>query len=416
MSLKATDPRSRITDLDALRGFALFGILVVNLLYFAHPFLKFELEPEVFTGADQWALNGIRFLFEGKFISLFSLLFGLGFTMLAYRFLERELPFYRVYYRRVVMLLFFGAAHFTLLWAGDILFIYGLCALFLPLFLHRKEKTLKIWIVVFLLLPILLFSALAGLMYLGAQNPEVAAELEKARQQVYEESAEELHYFLNSYNSASFGDIFEARMYEVGWMFKGMLFAPGGFNYIMALFLAGILLGKHNTAGRIEELLPSWNQTLKWMLTLGLLLAIIYTYVYQQTDLLWIDGWMVLLLLLFTLGTPLLALSYAILFVNGYRRMDTTAIAAGFKNVGRTALTNYLLQSVIATTLFYGYGLGWYGDVGPAALAGLAVLIFAAQMILSSWYLNHFRMGPAEWLWRVVTYWQKPVNDTGRDK
>lgn len=410
MNLKETDPSKRIIDLDALRGFALFGILIVNILYFGYPFLKIHLDTGLITGlGNQITLWGIRIFFEGKFITLFSLLFGLGFTMMATRFFERELPFYRVFYRRTGMLLIFGAAHFLLLWAGDILFIYGICAILLPLFLHRSEKTLKIWIGIFLLVPIVIFTLLTGLLELAMMDPDIAGELEQAREDGYRQISEQTAWLLTAYRSSSFSEVFEARMIETGWMFKGMLFNPGGFSYILAMFLVGVLWGKRNYARRGEELLPRWNRKLKWMLPAGLALTVFYLLVYNRADLLWIDWWLPLLLLLFIGATPLLTMSYSIAFLNAFQRIRNSLVGRGLAAVGRTALSNYLLQSLIATTLFYGYGLGLYGQLSILMLAGIAILIFALQMVLSLWYLRRWKMGPAEWLWRLVTYLKIPV-------
>lgn len=410
MALQQVDPRQRIVDLDALRGFALFGILIVNIIYFGYPFLKVFTDAELFTGVgDQLTLRGVRFFFEGKFITLFSLLFGLGFTMMAIRFIERELPFYRVFYRRVAMLLVFGAAHFLLLWAGDILFIYGMCAILLPLFLNRSEKTLKIWIGIFLLAPIFIWALFAGMIELAMHDPEVAAELNQAREEVYTEVAEQNTWLIKAYSSASIANVFEARMIETGWMFKGMIFNPGGFFYIMAMFLIGVLWGKRNYARRKDELLPQWNRKVRWMLPGGLIFTLFYLFALSRTDVLWIDWWTIIGSILFIMGTPLLTMSYSVLFINAFQRIRESFVGNGLAAVGRTALSNYLLQSVIATTIFYGYGLGLYAQLSLPLLMLIALAIFLVQISLSQWYLRRWNMGPAEWLWRVVTYWKKPV-------
>lgn len=399
----------RIVELDALRGFALFGILMVNILYFAWPWQGYFLESAREPGVlDQAVLLLIRFLFEGKFITLFSLLFGLGFAMMATSLRERELPFYRMHYRRALMLMCFGAAHILLLWAGDILLVYGACALVLPLFLNCNTSTLRSWIVALLAVPPCWAMLSLLLFQVQAQDPVAAADLRDARTTLREEARERLELMDEFYNASSFVKVFQARMLEYAWMIRGTLFGPSGLPYIMAMFLLGVLFGRRGDHLRIPELLPRWQWHLRWMLPAGGVLTLFYVYALHATEMLWLDLWFTLMVLFFVLATPLMALSWAVLFITAFRRLAGGMLMRGFTSVGRTALTNYLLQSLVATTLFYGYGLGWYGDLKPATLALVALAIYVGQMVISTLYLRHFRMGPLEWLWRLVTWMKLP--------
>ncbi|MCS6962969.1 hypothetical protein [Thermoflexus sp.] len=180
-SITPVQQAERIQIVDILRGFALFGILFVNMPAFSQPFqaLLFPMSPAAlwYDHAARWL---IHFLGEGKFYTLFSLLFGLGFTLQMERIESRGGRFVLFYLRRLLVLLGIGIVHAFLIWAGDILILYALLGLLLLLFRKAQPRTLLVWIILLIALPLLLNAAVTGLVAWGRTVPESAAQIEQA--------------------------------------------------------------------------------------------------------------------------------------------------------------------------------------------------------------------------------------------
>lgn len=387
--------------MDALRGFALVGILMVNILVLGQPSLRYVLEPGYWEGgADRAAFFGVHFLFRGQFITLFSFLFGVGFAMMAGRLMEKDVAFRWVYGRRVAMLLAFGLVHVLALWYGDILVTYALCGMLLPLFLNRSERTLKVWIGVALLLPVVGAGVMAALTHAAHWAPEWGDGLLALYASAEERAEQDLEFLLSGYAASSFGEVFRARMTEAAYLGNDVIQVP----YIFALFLLGVLVGRRGYPHRLVELMPAWRRWLPLLLGAGFTLNAFWYLVEGWVNPFHPDVRTALWAALFVTATPFLAAGYAVTFLHFYGTRGAGILGRGLAAMGQMALTNYLLQSVVATSIFYGYGLGLYGQLGPAALVGLAMAILLLQMGGSAWYLRHFRRGPLEWLWRRVTY------------
>ena len=395
-------PGQRIQIIDIWRGFALLGILLVNMAFFNHAVQEVSLGMAAsgpISQIDQIASWFVAFFGEGKFYSIFSFLFGLGFAIQQQRAQEKGGRFVPVYLRRLLVLLGIGLIHAYLFWVGDILIFYSLLGIVLLIFFrNRRPKTLRTWFFILLIVPLLINGALWGIVELGKMAPggeammaEVFAEQEHAFRQA-SIAANEI------YATGTFAEITQQRVADMNYMYTVFPFIA--FN-ILAMFVLGLYAGKQ----RLHETLPNDNARLRKILAWGLAIGVIGNLLYVVYGHMGsrIEPSLSLMLSITgqTFGAPALAMAYlAALALLAPRVSFLSRLAP----VGRMALTNYLLQTVICVTLFYGYGFGLYGRIGQAGGLLLTAVIFLLQIPFSNWWLNRYRFGPMEWLWRCLTY------------
>jgi len=403
--IRPVPPAERIKVIDILRGFALFGVLLINMR-------NFDLPGQEWTGnGDLVALWLTIALGDSKFWTLFSFLFGLGFALQLGRAEARGVRFLRVYLRRLGVLLLFGVLH-HLIYGGDILFDYAVVGFLLPLFYGRSSKTILVVAALCFVIPIMQFAMDVRARQLARVDPQVAqlAAKEAARREAQRVIGRE--EFLQLATKGSFREYvaYRARVFARRYStLDAYLWLPGGPGGMLGgpfpLFLLGLYIGRRRVFQNLPSYLPLIRKMLPWGVGLGLAGTLVsvagqwptQAVPYSQstrhfTGILWF------------LGTPPLSFSYAagiILLVQKEVWMKRLAPLAA---IGRMALTNYLLQSLIFTTLFFGYGLGFYGQVGPALNVALTLSIYTIQAALSVWWLRHFRFGPVEWLWRSLSY------------
>lgn len=388
----------RLIHLDVLRGFALLGILLVNFEWFTRPMLSVVLRmgPEL-SGADRAVDWIIHWLAEGKFYPLFAVLFGAGFALMAGRAEALGSPLLGNRLRRMLVLAGFGVAHIALVWAADILLIYALAAFLMMLLFHRTPvKRLWKWGLAFILAPVFFLWLSTGLIGLAQQVPELNAELASdtasARQFVHEQirSAEGIHaeggYIENLHQR---------------WRDYLALF---GYGEVVIMVLGFFMLGRWLIeAGILRQVSAHARFLQRWRLcglAFGLALAAGATALMYQADLIMPNVRLAAGYTLLTTAGIVLSLGYLATVVLAADRLRWLAPA------GRMALTNYLVQSVFWTFVFYGYGLGLWGQVPRVWHPLLVILFFAIQVAFSHWWLARFRFGPAEWLWRSLTYWR----------
>ncbi|MFZ5823849.1 MAG: DUF418 domain-containing protein [Bacillota bacterium] len=367
-----TPEGERIAIIDTLRGFALFGILLVNMRVFSTPWIDPEASALLFPGPLDRAVDwSVRFLAEGKFYTLFAFLFGLGIWLQGERGHDT-----RLLRRRLLFLLLLGLLHALFIWSGDILAPYALLGLLLLLFRRRSTRTIIIWMMILLAIPLGLSSWLNSL---ADGEPGGLSAMAS--------------WMLELYRHGTYGEIVGFRLLELGLSYVAMA-ATFGLYQVLTLFLAGLLAGRFSLFREPERHRALLRRVLFWGLPLGAagsLLALL-------------SDSLPLLTLGALLGGPGLGFAYGAGLTLLSLRPGWTERLAPLTAAGRMAFTNYLLQSVICTLIFYSYGLGLYGQVGPAAGLILSFLIYSLQLLLSRWWLARFRSGPLEWLWRSLTY------------
>lgn len=398
-------PAERILAIDVVRGFALFGILLVNMAFFSRPLQSILLNETVWGPWDHATELVIRALAEGKFYVLFSLLFGLGMALQMERAAAAGRGFAGYAVRRLLVLLAIGVGHAVLLWYGDILTPYAVLGFLLLAFRGRRDRTILIWAGVIYLVPLVIGGVLTGLIELARLMPDSAAEIDKAFALQRAEFRVLAATALQNYGHGSWADALRQRLTDLSTSTWGYFFiAP----VIAAMFLTGLVIGRRRILQAPEQHVQLLRTLAVVGIPVGLACNVGFATVTADASLLELSGRWYLAYVLQAAGAPLLAGGYAAALVLLLRREAWSERLRPLAAVGRMALTNYLLQSIICTTLFYGYGFGLFGKVGPAAGAMLALVIYAAQVPVSAWWLARFRFGPAEWAWRTLTYgrWQ----------
>ncbi|HEY7883587.1 MAG TPA: DUF418 domain-containing protein [Cellvibrionaceae bacterium] len=396
-TINATTQSERLIHLDILRGFALFGILLVNFQWFTRPLQAVYLGPDAaLTGADFAVDWLITWLAEGKFYPLFAMLFGIGFTLMAERAGETGVGFGAAYGRRLLVLALMGLGHMAFIWSGDILLLYALSAVVMLIFFRLTPvQRLWKWALVLIGIPVLL----TGIFALSSViDPESITDMQEEMMQEKIELIADVERSGGVYGSGSFSEITGERLHSY-WSYV----SSNGF-FLMLMIVGYFLLGRWLVeSGRVTDLTAHRGFLRRWALAglpLGLLLAALSTLLIYRGDLALLDQAVLLG------GT--LALIAGVIVPLGYLALVLLAAAklAWLAPVGRMALSQYLLQSMVWTTVFYGYGLGLWGGIPQLWHPLLVVAFFALQIALSHWWLNRYRFGPAEWLWRSLTYWQ----------
>jgi uncharacterized protein len=392
----------RVQIVDILRGFALFGILLVNMAYFSQPFQTavFPLDPATlwYDKAAAWL---VKFLGEGKFYTLFSMLFGLGLTLLMSRIEARGGRFVPLYLRRLLILLGIGLVHAFLIWIGDILILYAVIGFLLILYRKARPRTLLIWAVILIALPIIFLTAVTGLVELGRSVPEGAEQIDLAFAEVEAGFVADLERAYRVYPVGSFAEIAEQRVYDYSTMLNYIFMMAFS---ILGMFLVGVYFGKRQLFQNLEANRSFFRKLLLAGLLIGIPANLYYATHAGSLSLLDISWEILLLQATQMIGAPLLSLAY----VSAFSLLALSPVWGQrlkvLAPVGQMALTNYLTQSIVCTTIFYGYGLGLFGQMGMAVGIGLTFIIYLLQIPISHWWMKRFKYGPAEWLWRSLTY------------
>lgn len=379
----------RLPHLDALRGFALMGIVVVNYQVFASGFMGTGISDPAFSRPwDLAVLDVIALLFETKFYLLFSFLFGYSFTLQmesAARDGADSVPRLR---RRMLALMVLGLVHALLFYHGDILLAYGVLGLLLLRWRNwSPQGALR------MALALIAVSACFWLFLASVAPTDVWPA------DAIAERSQEVIASMAAYRG-SIAEVIAQHWHDLRTETWGVIFYVQGPN-ALAMFLAGMALGKRQALAQAR---PAVLRGLLWLaLPVGLAGAVLYMLAMEPSA---APRWTLAGLGLGLLTAPLLSLGYGGGFLLLCRRWP--ALQAALAPAGRMALTNYLMQSLIGALVFTGWGLGLTGRVSPGFTLGVAVLVYVLQLPLSAWWLSRYRYGPVEWLLRAVTLARKP--------
>ncbi len=387
--------RERVEIIDIVRGLALFGILAANIRGFAGPPAIYFDPSRFWPGlADRVAQAFVDTFIQGKFVTIFACLFGVGFTVQHERAAARGVRLGRTWVRRLGILVVFGLVHGLLIWFGDILLPYALIGLMLFLLRRKSDTTLATWLVVGQFVPTVVMSLM--LLHQGMSGRPLAGSPVPG--------SAELASIAHTFATGSWSEIQTARAHDVfsqNWSFFPFFFMP-----LLGLFCAGMLAWRHRLFQPPAERLPAYRRVMWWGFGIGIGGNATSTALRWALDIPSFppNGWSVVVSLIQYVSVPSLSAAYVSAVILACQNPVWHRRLAPFGAVGRMALTNYLMQSVICTLIFYSYGLGLFGRVGPALLMILTFLIYATQPMVSLWWLARFRFGPAEWLWRSMTY------------
>ncbi|MGW1190381.1 DUF418 domain-containing protein [Streptomyces sp. NPDC002559] len=384
--------RSRILEVDALRGFALAGILVVNLLTTAGPpDSRGLVNVHAADGAVQWL---VVLLAQSKFYLLFSFLFGYSFTLQMDSAARAGARFAPRMSRRLAGLFVLGLAHAVLLYIGDILMTYALLG---PILLAARNagpdgvRRAALWVYGVAGGFLLLLGLVAAL--LGPEGPDGAAA----------EQAE-----LTAAYRGGFTEVVGANLKALPDTLAAALLMGG---FVVAAFLLGFVAGRRQWLGAA---VLADRARLRRICLVGLVVglpgaALSAACVVGPLP----ERWAVLGLAVGVVTAPALSAAYATGLLLWFGTPGGTAVARVLAPAGRMALTNYLTQSLVMALVFSGYGLGLYGRTGAAAAVGGGLVLYACQLVLSRWLMRRHRLGPVEWLLRAVTLWGRPAKAAG---
>ncbi len=398
--LGPTSESERIAALDVLRGFALLGILLVNIGAFSMPAAAY-FNPTAYgdlSGLNGWVWGITHLLADLKFMAIFSMLFGAGIVLMSQRSEARGQSASGVHVRRMAWLVVFGLLHAHLLWYGDILYWYGLCGLGVFLLRRLRPRWLIVWGVGFL--------AVASALMLGAgltteQWPPEALELvTRDLDPPPEVTAAEIASYRGDWVQQMEKRVPSALEMETttfvawaAWRVSGLMLLG------MALFKLGIVSAKRSRRFY-------WS-TIAVAMAIGL--PVVGFGIYRNIAIDWKAPDFFFLGLQYNYWGSLLVslgwISAVMIWCQGARALRLRRRLAA---VGRTAFSNYILQTVICTFIFYGHGLGLFGRVDRLGQLLIVLAVWMLQLVVSPVWLRHFAFGPLEWVWRTLMYLRRP--------
>jgi uncharacterized protein len=455
--LKPLDKHKRVDALDILRGLALVGILLMNIEWFNRAIISLGSHDTTLTGIDHAIGWLIRCFVEGKFYKLFALIFGMGFAVMLLRAKDAGRPFGAWFVRRMLVLLLIGIAHMIFLWGGDILHQYAIAGLILLAWVtYKKTEDPKAYLklaLMWLMIPLFLVSFLGsilGMVFNESKYQEIwqneldiytaveqqllintdvilekndaidseessaeeailtdeelreitIAETIEQRKALQADIAEEDSAFMqNSY--------WQATEYRLGFLGFMLMFTPiMSLVVLIPIFILGFWLVVTEKITKHQEHHKFFSLLAKVGLCVGIPLNVASILIIQH------PATAISVVLqgvgqtLFYIGQYLLSAGYLGLVVCALNKQIWKKFFAAFSPMGQMALTNYLMHSVILTSIFYGYAGGQYGEISRAPQMLIVIAIIVTQIILSKWWLNRYRFGPMEWLWRSLTYKQ----------
>jgi uncharacterized protein len=385
----------RIDVIDVLRGIAVCGILIGNMQWNS----GYGFMPPAM--ADAWPMYDkitqylVHVFVEGKFYSIFSLLFGFGFALQIDRAEQRGDTNAFVFKRRLFWLLVIGVIHASI-WAGDILSVYALMGFILLMFRRKGDSSLLKWAFWLMAVPVIYYAVLLCLFLAFAPS---------GTQDIVEKAQAEM--FQSAVNVVPNGGFFQIiREYNLGMLVGRWagLFLQMRLVKILAMFLLGLYVYRRGFFQHPLDHISFIRRAMIVGLSVGILCNVLFAWFsHSELDLPpSFDG--LIGVMMYDIGVPALAVGITaaiiVLWLIGISRQTLRIFAP----VGRMALTNYLMQTAISLFIFYGWGLGYYGKVGAFTATILALAIFSAQIILSSIWLRYFAYGPIEWIWRQLTY------------
>ncbi len=378
--------KNRIASLDMMRGFAILGIFLVNMLSFHSPLLYIEPLEWWKDPLDRGIYMFIDVFIQASFYPLFSILFGYGLVMLWEKTQKKGLVFYPIVLRRLGLLGIIGLLHAFFIWHGDILFNYALLGFVFLLFIKLSGKSMMITGSIFYLLPNFFFLCLLVAIIILSSGKDFSIENPALISQSIE-----------IYQNGSFFEITEQRIKD--WSYTNNFFGiMTQFFMLFPLFLIGGGIAKYKWLEQIEKNRKAFRLIFFITFILGVLLKLIPYILTNNLATNYIQD---------IFGGPLLAIAYGLLIV---LLADTKGVRNGLlamSYVGRMSFSNYLFQSIFTVLIFYQYGLGLYGKVSVVFGTLLVLVIYLFQIIFSKLWLKYHYYGPAEWVWRNFSYWKK---------
>lgn len=398
--LKPISTAERIELLDVLRGIAICGILFGNIPIFMGYYYMNSVQKAAlpFDFANHVTIFLTHIFIEGKFYSLFSLLFGIGFSIQLMRAGSKEINFLPFYTRRLFFLLLIGLVHLIFLWTGDILSVYAITGFVLLLFRNTSSKTLLALAILLLILPVFQYAIILfteSKLHPGTPFDLGARYISNVLPLKSESRLEALEGDYISWLSKNITGAF--------YRFSNLFYTGRPFK-VLAMFLIGFYIGKQKILNNLSQ----HNSTLRKIMITGLLVGIPF-----NIALAWLmekgEDYPPSMLglyqsIIYLISVVPMALAIASFVAIAWQKPSWQQRLSLFSPIGKMGLSNYLLQTILCLFIYNGFGLGLAGKAGPFVSLGIVFLILFFQLQFSKWWLSKFQFGPVEWLWRSLTY------------
>ncbi len=391
--------KDRIVSLDVLRGVAVLGILVMNIQSFSMPSAAY-INPTAYgdlAGLNKWIWIISYILASGKFMSIFSILFGAGVLIFIKNVQARGENTFALHFRRMAWLLLFGMIHGYLLWSGDILVCYSLCGMVIWFFRNYSSGKLLRAALIFFLVPMVLGIMWAFTMpywqtealdsMVKTWSPDVASlseTVERMRGGWLEQMKVRAPFTLAMQTTIFLADtawrVISMMLLGMYLLKREVLSAKRSRFFYIRMTLIGLFSGYLLSA--IGVLI---NFHKGWTLAYSMFLGGQFNYV----------------------GSLAVALGYMGLVMLLVKFLRFPVLVRTFSDLGRTAFSNYIFQTLICTTIFYGHGFGLFGNIERLSQVLIVLGVWIVQIVLTRLWLKRFRQGPLEWIWRSLTYRQR---------
>lgn len=391
--MQPTPTTQRFQILDVLRGFALLGVLVANMAYHSGYWFLSPEKQEALTHytLGKYILWGIHFITEGKFYSIFSLLFGIGFGLQLQRAKAQNTAFVGRFSRRLFILICIGLTHAFLFYVGDILVTYAVLGFVLILFRNCSDKTLLRLVFVLPILPVLQY----GISWYMAQGTQAAGEV--AGMEMFEQ-------IVLAYQTGTFLEIIQTNIFGTFFGRYPDLIFTGRLFKVFAMFLLGYYIAKNRWFTNLSARKAQLKKILIWCAAIGIPCNIIMAHMMTTGAYYAMAPIGIIEPIVYAYGVPALGMCYAcgiaLLYLKPLWQKRLNLLAP----FGRMALTNYLSQSILCAIIFQGYGFGLFAQLSPVYFTLIGIGILVLQIGCSHWWLSRYQFGPAEWLWRSLTY------------
>lgn len=388
--------KERFVILDALRGFALLGICLANFPEFSlYTFQPAEVTAAMPSAAIDRVVRFVQYLFiDGKFYTIFSILFGIGFSIIIANAERKGADGFKIFYRRMSVLALIGFLHLMLLWSGDILLLYAIAGMLLPLFRRLSDRMLLSVSALFIFVPVLIEWG-TGMAQISLSV--WASDLQWHYCAKYGITEENFGVWLR--DARSYAGVFQFLIqgaFERMWEFlEGHRLLK-----VMGLFLLGFYIGRN----RIYAGLACHRKEIGRTGTISLLVGLPLSVVYAWDSVSGHPFGDTVASLLYAVSVVPMGISYMAGMAWLFMKYETSGMWRYIAAPGRMALTNYIGQSLIGILLFYGIGFGWGASVGLGTTELIACGVFVVELLCSLAWLRYFRYGPLEWIWRMLTY------------
>jgi uncharacterized protein len=382
--------------LDSLRGLALSGICLANYSEFSlYTFLPEQLTADMPTAGMDTVVKYLQYIFiDGKFYSVFSLLFGIGFSIILSNAARKNRNGLKIFYRRMCILFLIGLFHLLFLWAGDILILYAFVGFFLPLFRNLSNRKLLLLSAALLLLPVLVD---AGVVFFGWNPAAPAIHATRHFHRLAGITDENFPVWL--VESKSYPDILRFNL--AGSFIRMQEFIDGNRAFkVLGLFLLGLYIGRNRIYADMDGNRLLLIKVRAYGLGIGFPLSLLYAWSAM-------NGYpcgIIMHTLIYALSVVPFSLGCMAAVCLWYLKNKERTVFRIFAAPGRMALTNYLMQSVIGMIIFYGTGFGLGARTGLVYVELIAATVFSFQILYSYFWLSRNQFGPLEWGWRMLTY------------